>query len=91
MAIYRVHVVRHYIDVCFFDVETDKPGKAKTLAREAANKLRPDSRAVATDNGWIPEEPVTLGRLGYASTPFETKLYLENKQGKVYIDAREEK
>jgi len=49
----RVFVTRNYIDVIYFDLFTDTPVQARRKAEAAARHVRPDSRAVATDNGWI--------------------------------------
>ncbi len=69
-ALYRVFLSRNFIDVMWLDVKADSMLKAKNKAQAAANKLRPaaQSRAKATDNGWIPDEPITVERAGsYAS------------------------
>ena len=81
MKTYRVFVTRHYIDVCFFDVESDSLLNVKTAARKAAYKLRADSRTEATDNGWIPDQPVSIERLGNSAAPFPVELFFEDKNG----------
>jgi hypothetical protein len=77
---YRIFVTRHYIDVLFFDVKADKPYKAKRMAEKAARKVRPNSRDVATDNGWIADEPATLQRIGQNRTShiFKTREIMPN-------------
>ncbi len=86
MKTYRVFVTRHYIDTCFFDVESESPAKAKLAAGKAANILRPDSRPKATDNGWIPDEPSEIAHTGYAATPFPVREYLKANNSTVWID-----
>jgi hypothetical protein len=57
---YRVFVTRHYIAVEFFDVMATTPRRAKTMAKKAAQKLRPDPRLSATDNHWQADAPTPL-------------------------------
>ena len=66
----RVFVERYYIAVEWFDVMSDSPGDAKRKAVSAANKLHPDPRLAATDNGWQadPETPTEVERPGQFGT-----------------------
>lgn len=60
--VYRVFVSRHYIAVDWFDILTTSDTKAKARAEKLAQKLTPDARHVATDNGWRAEgESVIVG------------------------------
>lgn len=56
----RVFLTRHYISVTWFDVMASTDAEARRKATKAAYKLKPDPRAQATDNGWIPDAPVIL-------------------------------
>ena len=79
MKTYRVFVTRHYIAVDFYDIEAETPRKAKAVARNAAYKLRPNPRMEATDNTWLPDEPVEIKRLGHSVTPFKVKEVYRHK------------
>jgi hypothetical protein len=84
--IYRCFLDRHYIAVVFFDIESDTATHARRDAIKAANSVFPDVRAIAVDNGWIPDEPLEIANLGSSAAPFEVKLVLETKDSKVYVD-----
>lgn len=89
MKTYRCFLSRSFIAVSYFDIESDSEKHARADARKAANKIFPDVRAVATDNGWIPDEPVDIPFLGSSSAPFEVKEVLKTKNSVVYIDKYE--
>jgi len=92
MNTYRVFVTRHFIDVCYFDVKAPTPAKAKKVAESAANDLRSrdESRAKATDNTWIADEPVTIPELGYSAAGIgAVSEYKTLKSGVAYIDTAE--
>ncbi len=65
-AVYRVFLSRHFIDVLWLDIKADSALKAKNKAEKMARALRnrDQSRAVATDNGWIADEPVIVAQPG---------------------------
>ncbi len=61
---YRVFLTRHYIAVEWYDVKATTAARARGKAKRAANKLLPDARAEASDNGWIADKGVILTELG---------------------------
>ena len=87
MTTYRVFLDRHYIDVIWFDIESDTPKHAEADALKAAKKIIPNSRARATDNGWIPDNAVEIPFLDSSSVPSDGKIeeVLKTKNSKVYI------
>jgi hypothetical protein len=89
MKTYRVFVTRHYIAVEWFDIKAKSPAKAKRLAKAAAYKVAYDARQDATDNGWIPDEPVVVKRPGaYAGGTLKMQsIPTRNKPAKVYKEA----
>lgn len=90
MNTYRVFVERHYIAVCYFDVEAETEKKAKHIAERSAYKLYEDPRSTATDNGWhVEEETVELPFIGYDAIPFQTELFHQIGKSKAYIEKRE--
>ena len=86
MNTYRVFVTRHYIAVTFFDIESDSKKHAKQDARKAAQELFPDSRSMAADNGWIPDDAVDIPALGSSFAPFDVEKVFKTKNSVVYID-----
>ena len=89
MAVYRVFVTRHYIDVIFFDIVTTDEKKARSLAKQAAKKFVPDSRLVATDNNWHSDEPTKIERVGFSSASMSMKPIMNNKKGEVFLNDHE--
>lgn len=61
---FRVFVTRHYIAVERFDIKETTVRRARTKAKKAAYKVRPNPRAEATDNGWIPDDGIEIPRVG---------------------------
>lgn len=91
MANYRVFVTRHFIDVCHFDIEAPTVKKAVGAAKKAAYVLRGAelSAAVATDNGWIPDDGIEIDEIGYPNPEvYQMRLFQEDrKKGvKVWVD-----
>ena len=76
---YRVFVTRYYTAVNFFDIECETARQAASLATRAARQLRPDPRLEATDNGWIPDEPITIKRIGQHGRPLRVAPVVEVK------------
>lgn len=54
----RVFVERHYIAVEWYDILSVSDKDARTKAVNAANKIVPDPRQAANDNGWIADPHV---------------------------------
>jgi hypothetical protein len=86
MKTYRCFLSRNFIAVNFFDIESDSAKHAQADACKAANKLFPDVRNIATDNGWIPDEAIDIPFIGSSAAPFEVKEVLKTKNSTVYID-----
>ena len=76
---YRVFLRRHYIAVEFFDIECETARQAASLATRAARQVRPDPRLEATDNGWIPNDPITIKRIGQHGQPLRAGPVVEIK------------
>jgi hypothetical protein len=86
METYRVFVDRYYIAVTYFDVKAKNSRCAKNAARKAAYHIKPNPIEEATDNGWIPEEPVFIPKLGHSEVPFKVKKIMRTKNAIVYQD-----
>jgi hypothetical protein len=90
MKTYRVFVTRTYIAVRYYDIEAGSGRDAEKVAVAAANKLVPDARAEATDNGWMLENSAgcacEIPYLGSSSAPFEVEEVFRNKKGIAYSE-----
>ena len=94
MKKYRVFVTRHFIDVCYFDIEAPTQRKAVNAARKSANALRDreQSRKVATDNTWIPDDGIEIENIGYPKPKsYKMKQFLKTKDCIVYKESTEDK
>jgi hypothetical protein len=91
MGIYRVFVERHYIDVVWFDVESDSKRHAESDAQKTATLLIPDSRSRAVDNHWHSDTALEIPYVGSAqgTTPETTpnfELAFETKRSKMFMN-----
>ena len=84
MKTYRVFLNRHYIAIEFYDIKAKDKNTAKRIAEKGARKLLPNVRNIATDNGWIADEPVKIKYLGYSSTPFKVTEVFRYKDTILY-------
>ena len=84
MAVFRFFVSRNFISVRWFDIESDSLKHARSIARKAARKVYPDTRAEATDNGWIPDEGHEVERIGSPHPLASMKPIFADKISTVY-------
>lgn len=69
---YRVTCTRHYIAVELVDVMASSPAQAAAVAKRAVQKVSPDPRETATDNGWQADDLVEIPTIGCgAGAPYK--------------------
>jgi len=88
MNTFRVFLTRHFVDVCYFDVEAPTQRKAVNAAIKAAYMLRngEQSRRKATDNGWIPDNGIVIEQIGHPNPQmYKMSLFQEDEKNDVKI------